>query len=59
MHRANKTKPIPQIVNILFHRSPFRTIVEGQFTDGTQRSAEPVSKITLNDWGGVPIVMLP
>ena len=27
--------------------------------EGTQRLEEPVSKMTVNSWDGVPIVMLP
>lgn len=30
-----------------------------QFVDGTQRFEEPVSKITLNSCGGVPILIKP
>lgn len=29
------------------------------FDEGTHRFEDPVSKITLKDWGGVPIPMIP
>lgn len=34
-------------------------LVKWHFLDGTQRFEEPVSKITLNDWGGVPMLITP
>ena len=30
-----------------------------QFTDGTQRSDDPVSKLIRNGWAGVPMEMTP
>lgn len=32
--------------------------MEEQRVEGTQRFEEPVSRITLKDWGGVPSVMV-